>query len=199
MSNIKIRKAVLDDAKEILEIYKYYVEKTAITFEITVPTLEEFRSRMETKMKRYPFLVVEENGEIIGYASTGYFNVRSAYDRSVETTIYIKNNVVKKGLGRRLYEVIENISKAQNIINLYACIGVPEVEDEYLTNNSKDFHEHIGYKLVGTFYKCGYKFNRWYHMVWMEKILGEHKPIPDPIIPFPELSDEELRKLGLYI
>ncbi|OUM56868.1 hypothetical protein PIROE2DRAFT_18338 [Piromyces sp. E2] len=169
MTDIKIRKAVLDDAESILKIYKYYVEKTAITFEIKVPTVEEFRSR-----------------EIIGYAYTRPFVGREAYDWSVETTIYLKNDIVKKGLGRRLYEVIENISKAQNIINLYACIGYPEVEDEYLTNNSKDFHEHIGYKLVGTFYKCGYKFNRWYHMIWMEKLLGEHKPIPDPIIPFSE-------------
>nr|AWI66836.1 Acetyltransferase [Piromyces sp.] len=137
MSNIKIRKAVIDDAESILKIYKYYVEKTAITFEVIVPTVEEFRSRIESKMKngfqKYPYIVAEENGEIIGYAYTGVFKDRAAYDWSVETTIYVKNDLVRKGLGKRLYEVLENISKAQNITNLYACIGYPKVEDEYLT------------------------------------------------------------------
>ena len=59
------------------------------------------------------------------------------------------------------------------ILNLYACIGYPQVEDEYLTKNSAEFHAHLGFELVGTFHNCGYKFDRWYDMVWMEKIIGE--------------------------
>ncbi|ORX44501.1 acetyltransferase, GNAT family [Piromyces finnis] len=201
MSSIKIRKATVKDAESIQKIYKYYVEKTAITFEIKVPTVNEFRLRMEEKMnngfQKYPYIVAEENDEVIGYAYTSPFIGREAYNWSAVTTIYLKNNAIKKGLGRRLYEVIENISKVQNITNLYACIGYPEKEDEYLTNNSKDFHEHLGYRLVGLFNKCGYKFNCWYHMVWMEKILNEHKSIPDPVIPFSELSSKKLLELGL--
>lgn len=61
------------------------------------------------------------------------------------------------------------------ILNLYACIGFPQVEDEYLTKNSAQFHAHLGFALCGTFRNCGYKFGRWYDMVWMEKIIGEHK------------------------
>ena len=67
------------------------------------------------------------------------------------------------------------------IINLYARIGVPPVEDEYLTRNSMDFHTHLGYQVAGTFRRCGYKFERWYDMVWMEKCIGFHDSAPRPI------------------
>ena len=76
-----------------------------------------------------------------------------------------------------LYEAIEKELKYRGFLNLYTCIGDPEIEDEDLTKNSEKFHEHMGFKKVGTFYKCGYKFNRWYNMIWMEKIIGHHKPI----------------------
>ncbi len=197
MTELKIRKALLEDAKEILEIYKYYVENTAISFECIVPSLEEFTLRIKSTLKKYPYIVAEKNGEIVGYAYTGAFKSREAYDWSVETTIYIKHTAEKNGYGRRLYETLENLSKAQHILNMYSCIGYPEVEDEFLTYNSKEFHEHMGYKTVGLFNNCGHKFNRWYHMIWMEKIIGEHKLLPEPIIPFSEFNEEKLLKLGL--
>lgn len=81
------------------------------------------------------------------------------------------------GIGKRLYKVLEDIARAQNITNLYSCIGYVDEEDEYLNNNSANFHEHMGYRMVGKFIKCGHKFGRWYSMVWMEKIIGEHKEI----------------------
>ena len=102
-----------------------------------------------------------------------------------------------KWLGRKLYQIIENISKAQNIINLYACIWYPEKDDEYLTKYSAQFHEHIGFKLIGKFEKCGYKFGKWCHMIWMWKVINELKEKPEPTIPFPELSSEKLIELGL--
>ena len=83
-------------------------------------------------------------------------------------------------------------------MNLNACIGSPETEDEYLTRNSIQFHSHMGYKMVGEFYKCGYKFGRWYNMVWMEKIIGEHPAEPMAVIPFPELDRKVLENAGLW-
>ena len=171
---IKIRNATLEDAGRILEIYDYYVKNTAITFEYDTPTLTEFRTRMEKTMERYPYLVIEVDGHIEGYAYAGPFGGRAAYDWSCETTIYLNHNAKKCGLGRKLYEALEQALQSMGILNLYACIGYPQQEDEYLTTNSADFHEHFGFKKVGEFYKCGYKFNRWYHMIWMEKIVGNH-------------------------
>ena len=102
----------------------------------------------------------------------------------------------RSGLGRRLYGAIEAVSRARNIFNLNACIGVPEgEEDPHLNRNSMEFHAHMGYRLVGEFRRCGYKFGTWYNMIWMEKLLGQHPVSPKPVIPFSELEPELLRNL----
>lgn len=210
MSNLLIRPAVVDDAEELLEIYRPYVERTAITFEYAVPAVEEFRGRIERTIRRYPYLVAMEGGaaaetrtpnpplfpgatkapksRILGYAYTGPFKEREAYDWAVETSIYVDMNHKKSGVGRALYEALEDVSRRQHIFNLNACIGVPVSADPHLTTNSMDFHAHMGYRLAGRFHRCGYKFGTWYDMVWMEKFLGEHPEAPLPVIPWPELE-----------
>ena len=107
---------------------------------------------------------------------------RAAYDWAVETSIYVRKGLGRQGIGSGLYAALENMLKQQNIVNLYACIAAPEKEDEYLTRNSILFHERLGYELIGEFHKCGYKFGRWYNMVWMEKMIGEHLPDQPPVI-----------------
>ena len=174
-----IRPAVPEDAARLLEIYAPYVEETAITFEYDVPTTEEFRERIEHIRARYPYLVIERGGVIQGYAYAGVFKDRAAYDRSCEMTIYLARDAVGGGLGRKLYEALEEALRAKGMLNLYACIGVPEQEDEYLDHNSEQFHEHMGYRKVGTFHQCGYKFGRWYNMIWIEKMIGEHTEVSD--------------------
>ena len=169
-----IRKAELSDAKRLLEIYDYYTQNTAITFEYDTPGLMEFESRMKNILERYPYLVILRDGRIEGYAYAGAFRQRKAYDWSCEVTIYLDHNARKCGMGRMLYEALEAELKKMGICNLYACIGYPEAKDPYLTTNSADFHAHLGYKKVGEFYRCGYKYDRWYNMIWMEKIIGEH-------------------------
>ena len=183
--NIIIRHVEPLDAKALVEVYRYYVEHTAITFEYDVPSVEEFEGRIEGITQKYPYLVAsEKDGNIIGYAYTSAFHVRKAYEWSAEMSIYLSDKAKGLGLGRKFYEILEDISKRQGITNLYACIGAPEVEDEYLTNNSINFHEHMGYKLIGRFTKCGYKFGRWYDMVWMEKIIKAHDQDVRDIIPY---------------
>lgn len=187
MENLTIRVATPDDANELLKIYTPYVEKTAITFELSVPSVTEFKKRIEQTLKNYPYLVAERGDKIVGYAYTGAFVGRDAYLHSAETSIYVDENIRHCGVGKALYEAIESISAAQNIINLYACIGYPETEDEYLTMNSVNFHKHLGYELVGRFSRCGRKFNTWYDMVWMEKLIGEHRDDVEDFIPFPDI------------
>ena len=171
----KIRDAETADAERLLEIYDYYVRNTAISFEYDTPSLEEFTGRMKNIKARYPYLVIEMDGRIEGYAYAGVFKARAAYDRSCETTVYIDHDKRNSGMGRMLYEALEERLRALGILNMYACIGYPEKEDEYLTKNSAGFHEHLGFIKVGEFHKCGNKFGRWYNMIWMEKIIGEHR------------------------
>ncbi len=188
-SQIRIRPAVLNDAQALLSIYAPYVTNTAISFEWEVPSLEEFQNRIASRMERYPWLVAEQNNSLLGYACTGPFIPRTAYNWEAETTIYLSRDAQGKGIGRMLYEKLEQISKLQNIVSLEACIGWPEIEDEYLTMNSVHFHEHMGYSLIGKFDRCGFKFGYWYSMVWMEKQIGEHLQAPPMVIPFPELME----------
>ena len=197
MADICIRPASLEDAAAVLAVYTPYVEQTAITFEWDPPSLAEFRGRMERILETHPFLAAEREGELLGYAYTGPFVGRAAYGWSAETTIYLRRDCRGQGLGRKLYGALEEVSRARGILNLYACIGDPETEDEHLTRASQRFHEKMGYRLVGRFDRCGYKFGRWYHMIWMEKLLGGHGARPRPVIPFRELEPKVLRSAGL--
>ena len=124
----------------------------------------------------------------MGYAYTGLFKGRAAYDWAVETSIYIRQDCHGMGIGKELYHMIEVYRRKQSICNLYACIAYPEVEDEYLTQNSVRFHEHMGFEQIGRFHQCGYKFHRWYDMVRMEKILLEHTEQQADVIWFQDLS-----------
>ncbi len=168
-----IRSALTEDAGRLLEIYSYYVEKTAISFEYDVPSLDEFKGRMINITKKYPYLVLEDEGKIVGYSYAGVFKGRAAYDHCCEVTIYLDRGSKGKGYGRALYEALEKELLSRGICNLYACIGDPVTEDEYLTKNSEEFHRHMGYTKVGDFHRCGFKFGRLYNMIWMEKIIGE--------------------------
>ena len=180
MSEIKIRDAEIGDAANILKIYAYYVENTAITFEWTVPTLENFRSRIKNTLEeKYPYIVAEIDKKIVGYAYAGHFVGREAYKFSSELTIYLDKDFRGRGIGKKLYRALEDDLNLRGIKNLYACIGYPEIEDEYLTFASVKFHERLGFKICGKFTECGYKFNRWYSMVWMEKILGSFSHVKD--------------------
>lgn len=189
---ITIRNAGVEDAQRILEIYDYYVKNTAITFEYDTPSLDEFKGRMEKTMERYPYLVILRDGYIEGYAYAGAFVGRAAYDWSCEMTIYLDQRAQRCGMGRRLYEALENALGQMGVLNLYACIGYPESDDEYLTGNSADFHRHLGYVKVGEFHKCGYKFGRWYNMIWMEKIIGEHHENQPRVKGYPEKNKIEI-------
>lgn len=180
-SDITIRMAKEMDAEEILGIYAPYVRETAITFEYTVPTIEEFTERMRKTLKKYPYLVATQENKIVGYAYASEFKNRDAYDWAVETTIYVNQESKKSGVGKKLYQALEEVLEKQNICNLYACIAYPNP-------GSIGFHEKLGYKTIGHFTKCGYKFKKWYDMIWMEKMIGEHIENPESVISITALN-----------
>lgn len=181
MSEPVIREARLGDAERLLEIYAYYVADTAVTFEYDVPSVEEFRERVRHTLRRYPYLVAERDGLVQGYAYAGPFKERAAYDWCCELSVYLDRGARRQGLGRALYAALERRLREMGILNLYACIAWPETEDEYLTRNSAEFHEHLGFAKVGEFHRCGYKFGRWYHMIWMEKHIGQRQAKQPPV------------------
>lgn len=165
-----IRSVQKEDLQAIIDIYAPYVLETAISFEIEVPTLEAFQQKMEDIIQYYPFYVVEEDGEIKGYAYAHMFYGRDAYYKSVEVSIYLKQNQKRNGYGRLLYEKLEESLKKQGIENLYVCIAYSEDKnDPYVNNDSLYFHQKMGYQQCGHFHRCGYKFDRYYDTIYMEK------------------------------
>ena len=189
--NIVIRVAREEDAAELLSIYAYYVENTAITFEHEVPTLEEFTGRIKDTLTNYPYLVALDDGKIAGYIYASRFRARASYAWSAATSVYIDRQYHRMGIGRMLYAKLESILVKQNIINVYAGAAEPVGEDEYLTRNSEHFHEAIGYKVVARYHECGSKFGRWYNLLEMEKIIGKRTCPPKEFIPFEKLQENE--------
>jgi len=188
MQNIRIRPAEERDIPAMLAVYAPYVEETAVSFECAVPSLEEFRVRLARVQGFYPWLVAEQEGRVLGYAYASRFHPRAAYDWSVEVSIYLGRQERGRGLGRQLYEALEAMLRAQNVLSAYACIALAEAPDEHLDHASIRFHERMGYRLTGTFPNCGYKFGRWYGMVWMEKRLvpadAPESLHPAPVVAF---------------
>lgn len=179
---MKIEFVSPEDAAELVEIYAPYVKNTAITFEYEVPTVEEFTNRITNTIKKFPYIkAVNDENQIVGYAYVGAFKTRAAYDWSVETSIYVRQDCKHQGIGKALYDQLECCCKKMGILNMNACIAYAKVEDQYLTNDSVRFHEKNGYKMVGTFHDCANKFGIWYNMVWMEKYIGDHSANPAPV------------------
>ena len=193
MQNIRIRPAEERDIPAMLAVYAPYVEETAVSFEYAVPSPEEFRARLARVQGFYPWLVAEQEGRVLGYAYASRFHPRAAYDWSVEVSIYLGRQERGRGLGRQLYEALEAMLRAQNVLSAYACIAHTEAPDEYLDHASIRFHERMGYRLTGTFPNCGYKFGRWYGMVWMEKRLvpasAPESQKPAPVVAFSSVRE----------
>ena len=188
-NEVKIRIACADDAENLLKIYSPYIEKTAITFEYTSPTEEEFRTRIEKTLSRFPYLVAEIGEKTVGYAYAGYYIPRTACDHACEVSIYLSEDFRGAGVGAMLYGKLFEILARQNITNIYASVAFCEHEDEYLTHASVRFHKREGFAEIGRFCKCGYKFGRWYDLLWFEKIIAPHEA-PMDFIPFPLIEGD---------
>lgn len=178
-----IRMARPEDAGQLVALYAPYVLNTAVTFEYEVPSVAEFGQRMEQVLRHYPYLVAEQEERLLGYAYAGAFVGRAACAWAAEGTIYVERGARRCGIGGRLYQALEQVLREMHILNLNACIAYPDLEDEYLNKDSVAFHTRLGYRWVGAFHRCGYKFGRWYNLVWMEKMLGPHPENPKPVQP----------------
>ena len=133
----------------------------------------------------------EEEGEIIGYSYADRLRPRAAFEWDVEMTIYLKQDIRRSGLGRHMYTLMEDILREQGVVNAVSLITKPT--DEYSDFNSVQFHEKMGYKHAGELKDCGYKFNRWYALLYMDKQIGIPQEEMPPIRDF----DEVREKFGL--
>ncbi len=163
---ITIRPVEITDAQVIADIYAPYVTDTTITFEIEGPSADEFAQRITKTTKNFPYLVAEENGKLLGYAYASTYYARAAYDWTCELSIYLDSDVCGKGVGSFLYDALENELAQRGMVNLLACISLPN-------DTSIAFHQKRGFSQVAHFPKMGYKFDKWHDIVWLQKRLKD--------------------------
>lgn len=179
---MSIRLATQNDLPRILEIYAPYILTTPYSFEYTVPTAEEFALRFSRITQQFPWLVWEENGQVLGYAYGSAPFERAAYAWCAEASIYLCPESQGRGIGRSLYRALEKLLTMQGYQKLYVLI-------EGTNAVSLSFHRALGYQQFAAFTDCGYKFGGWHSIIWMEKILNSVKAPTTPPRSFPYLVE----------
>ena len=156
---MNIRTATPDDGEILAEIYAPYVRDTFISFETECPTAEEMARRITATLTTFPWLVYEQDGDILGYAYAGKHRQRAAYQWSCDVTIYLAPSAQRRGIGRRLYKALFDILVRQGFAAAYAGITLPN-------EASVGIHEAMGFRPVGVYRGVGFKNGQWCDVGW---------------------------------
>ncbi|MEO1450728.1 MAG: arsinothricin resistance N-acetyltransferase ArsN1 family B [Bacteroidota bacterium] len=156
-----IRPVLPADAPAIVAIYNYYISHSTITFEEVEIEADEMERRIRDVSTKYPWFVFEEAGHIQGYAYATAWKSRSAYDRSVECTVYLDPNAKGKGIGSRLYERLIAELKERKFHALIGGVALPN-------EASIRLHEKFGFEKVAQFREVGFKFGKWIDVGYWE-------------------------------
>ncbi|MDO4459873.1 MAG: GNAT family N-acetyltransferase [Clostridia bacterium] len=154
------------DAPRLTEIYNYYIENTTVTYEYDKLSVEDFHTRIENISKRFPYIVLEENGELIGYAYASEFNSRKAYQWDADLTIYLDVNHKGKGAGGFLFGKLLYILTEMGFLNAYSLIDIPNPGSEAL-------HKKFGFSKTGEYNRSAWKFDKYLDMGIYSKSLSE--------------------------
>jgi L-amino acid N-acyltransferase YncA len=170
-------------AGAIRDIYAPFVQDGFVTFETQVPEVEDFEKRIAHYTERYPWLVMEEDGVVLGYAYASAYRERVAYQWVVECSVYVHGDHQKKGIAAKLYEALFDLLRLQGLYKVYAVITVPNPQ-------SVGFHERMGFTWFATYENVGYKAGKWCDVGWWQLTLTEpDNSIPSAPIPFPQLDN----------
>lgn len=185
MSKVVIRFAdPVRDARAILDVYAPYIEKTAITFETEVPSLESFAQRVKEIAAHFPYLLLEVDGELAGYAYAHRQAERAAFAWNAELSIYLKESYAGNGLGKPLYSLLEELLSMQGYVNFYGVITGSNAVSIAL-------HEKMGYRIIGRHEHTGFKFGQWHDTVWLHKRV--HEGVPGKIASVQALDGEAVQ------
>jgi phosphinothricin acetyltransferase len=161
-----IRPVTIDDAKAISAIYNYYVKNTAITFEEIPVSIGEMEGRIRAVLSKYPWIVWEEEGEILGYAYVNRWKERVSYRYSAEDSIYIKNGAEGRGIGKKLLAPLLEGARTAGVHTVVAGITLPN-------ERSVALHEGFGFTKIAEFSEIGYKMDRWLNVGYWQLILDD--------------------------
>jgi phosphinothricin acetyltransferase len=164
---VPIRPAVQADVPAITRIYAHSVRTGTASFELEPPSEAEMARRMQALLDGgYPYIVAEIDGAVAGYAYAGPYRPRPAYRFSVEDSIYIDPSARRRGVGRALLDRLIDESERRGFRQMIAVIG------DSAQTPSIELHRAAGFRMIGTFENCGYKFDRWLDSVFMQRALG---------------------------
>ena len=166
---VMIRPATPEDAASLLEIYRPYIEDTAVSFETEVPTVDAFAARIDKALQGWAWLVAEEGGQCVGYAYGGAHRERAAYRWSTEVSAYIRPGWQGRGLGRLIYQALFEQLAARGYCNALAIVVVPN-------DASVALHRSVGFEPVGVFKRGGHKFGAWHDVMWLQRTIRESPP-----------------------
>lgn len=175
-----IRLATPEDAAAIRSIYAPFVESTAISFEVDPPTTVEMEERIETTLRRYPWLVCEADDEVLGYAAASSLRSGPSYAWTVELSAYVADDARQAGVGTALYTSLFEVLEEQGYYNAYAVMTLPNPA-------SRRFHERMGFEPIGTFPAAGHKHGEWHDIQWWYRPLTDRPSDPEPPQPLPAL------------
>lgn len=181
-----IRAAGPQDAEALRAIYGQYID-TDITFELDMPGPEDYRKRVEDTLREFPYLVYEAQGRILGSVCAHRVRERAAYQWSAELSLYLDREARGQGIAVKLYDKFFPLLRLQNVRNVYGAITQGN-------ERSLRLHERLGFRKVAVFPKIGYKNGHWLDVLWYELNLAPHD-VPQPIIPFPQLDAELVRRV----
>ena len=176
-----IRIAVEADAAACHAIYAPVVETSAITFETDLPGEDAMRGRILARLANHPWLVWEEDGDVLAYAYAGRFRERAAYDWIAETSIYVDEKARRRGIARRLYSALLGAMRLQGINQAVGVITLPG-------DTSVAMHESMGFAPAGVWPKAGYKLGRWWDVGVWSLFIAEPATPPQPVVPFAALA-----------
>lgn len=165
-SDLVIRSADPSDAAALLEIYRPYVEGTAVSFEIDVPTAAEFTQRIVKSLAHWGWLVAEHADRPVGYAYATAFRDRAAYRWSAETSAYVDAQFHRHGIGRSLYTALLTQLAEKGYRSALAGIALPN-------EGSIALHRALGFEQIGVFRSVGRKFDRWHDVSWWQRLLED--------------------------
>lgn len=161
---MNIRQVKDDDIAKITEIYNWYILNTTITFEVEAISPLDMKQRVQEKVEKYDWLVGELDREIVGYAYYGAFRSRSAYNHTVESTIYLAKENIGKGFGKPLYGALVKSAKEYGFRELIGVIALPN-------QGSTILHQKLGFEEIGVLKKVGYKFDRYIDVgIWQKSL-----------------------------
>lgn len=162
---MQIRSATVQDADAIAGIYAPYIADTVITFEETAVSAGEMAERIQTVQSAgLPWLVLTEQGQVLGYAYASPWHKRSAFRHTVESSIYLATSAQGRGLGQQLYRELLRQLRACGKHSVIGAIALPNAA-------SLRLHEQLGFKQVGELHEAGYKFGRWINLAYWQLVL----------------------------